>query len=117
MYSAKIQQQQVKIDSEFVPTIISEFYFSTKKELVDLILLQSVKLSTTWPGGTPRPSPAALPRISTIPRRVKLKSLFQCQIKRKSKNKGTIKDTVQFYIQCNQQIKIVMALLGNQNDN
>ena len=59
-------------------------------------MLQSVKLNTTWPGGTPRPSPAALPRISTVSRRVN-KPLFQCQIKRKFKNKGVTKDTVQFF--------------------
>ena len=80
-------------------------------------MFQLVKLNSTWPGGTPRLSPAALPKISTIPRRVKIKSLFQCQIKRKSKNKGATKDTVQFCIQCSQQIKIVMALPDNQNDN
>ena len=60
-------------------------------------MLQSVKLNTTWPGGTPRPSPAALPRISTVTRRVN-KPLFQCQIKRKFKNKGATKDTVQFFL-------------------
>ena len=45
MYSAKIQQQQIKIDAEFVPTIISELYFSTKKESVDLICNLDLKKS------------------------------------------------------------------------
>ena len=71
-------------------------------------LLQSAKLTTTWPGETPRPSPIALPRSDT---KAKLKSLFQINCKQKSKNNGTAKYGTVW------QIQKVMALHGNQNDN
>ena len=52
-------------------------------------LLQLAKLITTWPGGTPRPSPTALSKSNT--KKAKLKTLFQINCKQKSKNNGTAK--------------------------
>ena len=37
-----------------------------------VFLLQSAKLTTTWPGGTPRPSPTALPKSNTNESKTKI---------------------------------------------